>query len=654
VELTRDSFDQYAGEVLIISPNIGIPVILDKDARIAGSDEAYTFCMNVVGPAGLPAPDCQEKLEGHVHAVPLFEIESGTMRLRRGTPLAMTLLSCEPVLAPVLDSISIADLYEFRKERPSYLLRHDFFGTDRALFLVKANINLQEAEECQTWLVSHPYLMFDLVQDFQERDPAFQRVCYHALVIRRKSWQTLNIAHATDMHVARRYDEILGVLSKELDITQGKPYMSGLGIKKKMQAELHEEYEYDKFDPLIRRFQNPNNKLRQFIIWANNAAAHEKLDLVLITGDNIDYCLKEHGHEHGEKGELYELHETNWDVFLRILLNQPIEYRPDCTPKNIVFHEEIAVPIFTLTGNHDVRVNGYPLTATKFYQYFGMTKLEAKLYSDPVKTSEIKALHIDKYCLRPYYQYINPFDDYFLKFGDQLFIFLNSGSDALLSVKSLIMSNPASVGFKNTQIKFAKNVISKIALPINGRMFFVSHGPILNPAFKRALLQNKLGRLLPQKWITPNFYKESSLARFGISNHDVSKKLNFTYGTITKNWGRALKLLHDHRMIALHGHTHLFREFHFSSCDHTKDCELEDLEEIKKKNPFAIYWDDYSIFKDAKFFDDDRPFDLQTPSLGIRRLEEEKKFGAFRKISLQGNQLAEIDVHYVSDLDEDL
>jgi hypothetical protein len=420
---------------------------------------------------------------------------------------------------------------------------------------------------------------------------------------------------------------------------------------------LHEESEFNKYDPLIRRYQNPNNKLRQFIIWANNAAAREKLDAVLITGDNIDYCLKELKPDHennADPEDPYELYETNWDVFLRILLNESIEYRPSCKPKNIVVHEEIAVPIFTVTGNHDVRVNGYPLTATKYYRFFGMTDLEAKLYSDPVKLSEIKSLRIDKYSLQPYYQYINPFDDYFLKLGDRLFIFLNSGSDNFLSVKSLIMANPASVGFKKTQLQFATNVLSKIVMPAGARYFFVSHCPILNPAFKRALLQNKLGRFLPEKWTKPNFYKESSLARFGISNHDVSKNLSFTYGTITKNWGRFMKLLHDYRMIALHGHTHMLREFHFNMCKDGKACDIEELEEIKKKNPFAIYWDDYSTLKEAKFFEDNRPFDIQTPSLGLRRLDEEKKFGAFRKITLQGNELVEIKVHYVSDHDPNM
>lgn len=569
--------------------------------------------------------------------------------------MPITVVSCEPVPVPVLDSISIADLYEFRKQRPGYLLRHEFFGKDQALFFVKARIDLQEANECQAWLKTRTYLMFDLVQDFPDRDANIQRACYHALVARRKSWQNLNIAHVTDLHVARRYDEILGMLAKELDITAGKPYISGLAIKKKVQAELHEEYEYDKNDPLIRRYQNPNNKLRQFIIWANNAAAREKLDVVFITGDNIDYCLKEHGHEHGEKGENYELYDTNWDIFLRILLNQPIEYRPDCQPKNIVYHEEIAVPIFTITGNHDVRVNGYALTATKFYRYFGMTALEAKLYSDPVKTSEIKALHLDKYCLKPYYQYINPFDDYFLKFGDRLFIFLNSGSDSFLSVKSLIMANPASTGFKNTQIRFATNVLNRYAIENDGRkVFFISHGPLLNPAFKRAIIQNKFRRMLPRRWLLPEFYKESNLKRFGVTNGDIGKRLDFFFGTITKNWISIMRLMQKHRMISLHGHTHLLREFHFNLCGEENACVNEDLEEVKKKTPISIYWDDYTSMKKPSFIEDQRPFVLQTPSLGIRRLDEDKLFGAFRKISLQGDQLEEIDVHYVSEHDEDL
>jgi hypothetical protein len=235
VELSKNSFDQYAGDVLIISPNIGIPAILDKGARMAGSNESYAFCMNVIGPEGLPASDCHAILASHVHALPLFEIEPETRRLRRGVPVSITIISCDPVTAPVLDSISIADLYEYRVDRPAFLLRHEFFGKDRALFFIKAKIDLLEAVVCQAWLKKHDYLMFDLVQDFPGRDPGIQRACYHALVIRRKDWLNLHLAHITDLHVGRRYDEVLDVLSNELDIKAGKPYISGFVVKKKVQ-----------------------------------------------------------------------------------------------------------------------------------------------------------------------------------------------------------------------------------------------------------------------------------------------------------------------------------------------------------------------------------------------------------------------------------
>ncbi|MEX2719576.1 MAG: metallophosphoesterase [Candidatus Sigynarchaeum springense] len=645
-------------EPAIISPNLGIPAFLDQEAKEPDSKDVYRFTVNIIGPRQMSAAQVHERLASKLSAVPLFGTVPGTRRLRRGTPVPIQLAPVQNTPCLLLGTSPLSSLYQNRQDRQSYLLRHDFFGKSRALFHATASIDFSQAPaECREWLRNHAFLMFDLVQAFQGGTPERERSCYHAVVLRNKDYKSFHVAHITDLHVARRWDEVLDNLSgfigpfgDILDMTRVADFFKGKtrrkASKQKVQEEIFQETEYSRFNPLNRRFQNPNNKLRQFIIWANQAAAREHLDLVLITGDIIDYCLKE-----SVQKTSYSLGDTNWDIFLRILLNLPIAYRHGCEPTKIVRHEEIAVPVFTLPGNHDVRVHGYPLTAMGYYKYFGLTRFEAMLYKDPVKLSAEKALVIDKYCLKPYYQHINPFDDYFVKLGNRLFIMLNSGADSFLNIKSLLMANPGCVGLKDTQLTFTRRVLESCTSCHDGSTsFLVLHSPILNPALKGALWKSVQGILRGKKHAPPEYYKVASLKAHGRTDMNVVHDLDFGIGTISKNRDQILKLLYKHRMTALCGHTHLQREFRFGF--KAKEDELAPLamDEILKKRLLEITWDDFTDNEPPSFVQDNRPFVLQTPSLGIRRQEEKREYGAFREIVFLGDKLEGIQVRYLSRL----
>ncbi|MBN2151569.1 MAG: metallophosphoesterase [Candidatus Lokiarchaeota archaeon] len=646
-------------EPAVISPNLGIPAFLDQEARVADSKDVYRFTVNIIGPRQLGAAQVHERLAGSIVAVPLFEVVPGTRRLRRGTPLPLRLAPVQETPCLLLGTSPLASLYQNRQDRPSYLLRHDFFGKNRALFHTTASLDFAGAPaECRDWLRGHPFLMFDLVQSYGAGTTAKERTCYHAIVLRNKDYTSFHVAQITDIHLARRYDEVLDCLSgflgpfgDILDMKRVVDFFKGrfrrASREKRVQDEIFRETEYRRFNPLNRRFQNPNNKLRQFIIWANQAAAREHLDLVLITGDILDYCQK----EDVQKTD-YSLGDTNWDLFLRIMLNLPVEYRAGCEPTKIVRHEELAVPVFTLPGNHDLRVHGYPLPAMNYYKYFGLTRFEAMLYKDPVKLSVEKSLAIDKYCLKPYYQHINPFDDYYVKLGDRLFIMLNSGADSFLNIKSLLMANPGCVGFKDTQLTFCRRVLEACA-PACGdgsTSLFVSHSPILNPALRGAIWKSIQSALRGKKYAPPESYKEANLRAHGRADTNVVYDLDFGIGTISRNRDQVLKFLFKHRMTALCGHTHLQREFRFRFTGKPEEMEPMGMDDILKKKLLEIRWDDYTDNESPAFVQENRPFVLQTPSLGIRRQEEKRDFGAFREVTFLGDRLEGIQVRYLSRL----
>ncbi len=195
--------------------------------------------------------------------------------------------------------------------------------------------------------------MFDLHQVFPDLDPSILRICYHSIVIHSAEWDTFNFAQITDLHLSKRYDEVIGMISKKMPNIMQNQSPNGPMIQ-----------------DLIKRYINPNNGLREFNLWANNEYRNGKLDFAFVTGDILDYCMK--NSVRNRKAEEYELENTNWDIFLRILLNDPIELRMDCNPCGISPNEEISIPIFTCAGNHDVRVNGYPITTGKYYKFFGL------------------------------------------------------------------------------------------------------------------------------------------------------------------------------------------------------------------------------------------------------------------------------------------
>jgi predicted phosphodiesterase len=610
---------EYKNQPIIISPNIGIPRFLNDSDQEQNSTSTYKFNVIVVSNEKIGNP--LEMIQNHLFALPLFDLDPKTNKLIRGQPISIGIESSIQISALTLQDEKISKFYELGDDRVCYLLWHNFFGKKCNLFKLECKIDLLNSSDTLKWLNSkeHSFLMFDLQQTFSNSDPTQIRINYHSLVIWKKPWDSFQFAHISDLHLAKRYDELLGVMA-----------IKSRSRKKSIQ----------------RRYQNPNNHLRDFISWANKEClVNKKLDFVFITGDIVDYYLK----NKFPKMETYHIDESNWGIFLNIILNKPIELRPDCDAIGVHAQQEIALPIFTLTGNHDVRVHGYPITSLGNYRKFRLTLLEANKYSDPFKQHRHKSLTIDKYCLGPYYQHINPYDDYFLNLGSNSFLFLNSGSDSFLDLKSLLMASPSAVGFSKKQYKFAFNVAKRFMKEYsdNTNNFLISHAPILNPQLKNPLFRKIAEILKLKKWVSPEIFKETSLRRRGVKEPRADNKLDFTFGTITHNWLETLALMYRYQMIALGGHTHNNREFRYIFCGKDSECSIKNPEITEI--PFAIYWDNYTKTKSSEYLQKNKPFVLQTPSLGISD-SWETKWGGFRIIEIKDNKILSLSRNFVSDL----
>ena len=155
----------------------------------------------------------------------------------------------------------------------------------------------------------------------------------HALFLRMQSLK-VRFVHLTDLHVATRND----IWEKEVNRT----------INPSPGAR-----------PL--QFINFNEKLRRFVQSANEKADKAKLDLVLATGDLVDFVHLGFGKPNPG--------ENNWHVLHDILAGGD---------------QGLRVPLYTTSGNHDWRLFPYPPEFNA--NIFGFSKAQAKkldhLYHD--------------------------------------------------------------------------------------------------------------------------------------------------------------------------------------------------------------------------------------------------------------------------------
>lgn len=143
---------------------------------------------------------------------------------------------------------------------------------------------------------------------------AWRVVAPHA-VYRRETWADFGIAHITDIHVARRIDRFRPLLA-----------VAGRG-------------------EAARRMYNWNDRFRGFIRYANYLHRTGVLDLIIATGDLVDYIFEDDDDPAGD---------GNF-AFMRQLI---LGHAPG---PDFLDVEELLVPILMVPGNHDYRKHPYKL-----------------------------------------------------------------------------------------------------------------------------------------------------------------------------------------------------------------------------------------------------------------------------------------------------
>jgi len=327
------------------------------------------------------------------------------------------------------------------------------------------------------------------------------------------------------------------------------------------------------------------------------------------------------------------------------VLNQPLDGLSGYPLLGIEQNEELLVPFFTVPGNHDYRAGHYSINSLDIFKYYGLTAVEANAYADPFPP--VAGLLSMKNTLMAYFQYINPFQDYCLKFGDHAFIFLDSGPDSISEIKFLLMADPALEGFSDDQMKYLTLFGDKIVKsPETGRVFIFSHAPILNPTLKKHFQFKFLQMLGKAPKIELQDFKVSQLLSIGEKDPRSDIDLEYHSGGIADNWVNVMEFMDKYRGMSLQGHTHKWLEFHTKRSDTPSISHTGYGKEIK--NPFAVYWDDYVKINmnNPEFFDQNLPLYFQTPALGIQNRHWRLPPGGYRVVEIKNNKVDRIAVNF--------
>lgn len=143
-------------------------------------------------------------------------------------------------------------------------------------------------------------------------------------------------------------------------------------------------------------------------------------------------------------------------------------------------------------------------------------------------------------------------------------------------------------------------------------------------------------------------FKASKLYELGENDPRSDIDLEYRSGTISQNWVNTMGVLERNNLIHLAGHTHKWREFRLKRSDRPTKSTTGYGKMIL--NPFAIYWDDYTKLygeTNPSFFEENRPFLLQAPSLGIQNKELGLPAGGYRTFCIRNNKIHQVRMDFV-------
>ena len=551
--------------------------------------------------------------------------------------------------------LNVQNAYECEIDNPdydnylspqNYLVKHEIFGSLNKFYSATITFNL--TDEVIEFLKSFNFVMFDILQQNPNKS---DRINYHSIVISKNDWTNFKFLHATDLHLAERNDRIYEIVKKwqkivrKSDVTdiiaQGAKAVSF--FQRLLMKRSEEKVQTTK--PLHKRFINPNNNFRNFIKQANQSVNQNDLDFIVLTGDLIDFCILSKINKEKRKALDFDYEFSNWRIFKDILLNSPQK-----KSRGVISGEELLCPIFTIVGNHGFRIAHYDLRWGNLYKKIGLNSTEAIALNEELMANPISSITKNFRALKAYLIEINSSLDFSLKLGENIFVFLNSGSDSFKNIIDFVSGHPSVTGITNKQIRFLEDLINKSIKP-GDNTFLMVHGPPINP---KKTMKKTFSLSKPSKDKMPSLeeFKESIMGKLGkhLSSIRIDDKFDLKFGTISSNWAKIIKFCSDYCVLTLSGHTHQLKEFRLSN-PHQKSInpnttipfKLEKLE-----SPAAVYYDYYSDrFKNQEEVEINAPFVVQTPALGLGSYSGSSLAGAYREIIIEKGKLTSFQVKYV-------
>ncbi|TFG16341.1 MAG: hypothetical protein EU531_06780 [Promethearchaeota archaeon] len=570
------------------------------------------------------------------------ELKEGRENAIRGDPIKITLINIEPASITGIDKLDF-NSYQTPAE---YYKKQEIL--DKLNYFFTVHLQFDVTDSIGDYLKVYNFIMFDIHHNMDlERD----RINYHSVVISKSEWNTFNFVHATDLHIAERNDSIyeivknwLKVVKKEsLEEQKKEGFFSKLSKFFQRIPEKLQETQID-LKPLKKRFVNPNNNFRAFIKLINKEVLKNNVEFVVLTGDLIDFAILSTISKDSRKSSEFSYNVTNWKIFKNIVLNQDT---PD--KRGVIKGEELLCPIFTIPGNHDYRPYHYDLRWGGLYKKIGLNANEALALNDKYLANPITAITKSFRALKGYIYEINCSLDYFLKLGQNNFIFLNSGSDSFKNLRDLISGKPSVTGLSTKQISFLLRLKNTQLNPGETTFLFL-HGPPINPKNSISLLK-RVGKMISKDQVLTEIsqFKESVFQKLGLTKAKarIDEEFNIQFGTISSHWEDLIDFCKNNVILTLSGHTHELKEFRLGTSKangkETSESEIEQYQAI------PIYYDLYSeIYTNAKDIENHGPFIVQTPALGLGGYHNPKLVGGFREIHIKNRKLDSFKVKFIN------
>ncbi len=312
----------------------------------------------------------------------------------------------------------------------------------------------------------------------------------HALCVYQSIGSNLSFIHSCDFHIAKRNDEILGQI-------QSKAPQS--------------EYEDAR-----KSFINFNDNYRRLIRFVNSHS--DEIDFLVVSGDLVDYYQPDELYKTDQsfQEEVCSFEKSNLSILYDAVLGRG--------PLNQ--NNELTVPMFTTTGNHDFRPYHYNPSERGQYNKFRLKGAYVHYLDEKTVLPLDSILPANVKWLKEYFKRVNPDLNYLVRFGTTDLIFLDGGKDdySFFHLGDAIGGSPDTDCVTDLQMEFVNSYFESKK---EGLILIVMHTPPVNirgDYKKEELYEDYRQRTTGKPWID---YKDKDLS----------------YGTLAYNWGKFLELL---------------------------------------------------------------------------------------------------------------